>query len=85
MQRRLTEALFRRIEALEDETLEGERLKDEIARSRAMVDLSSQITAARRLELDAWRALDAGGRQPTTQMLTDRTLTDGGQDGGGSE
>ena len=64
----LNEHLFAQLERLGDESLDSEKLKDEIARSKAITAVSSQIVNNARLALDAQiavRDLPLGNRLPS--------------------
>ena len=64
----LNDHLFAQLERLGDESLDSERLKDEIARSKAITAVSSQIVNNARLALDAQiavRDLQLGNRLPS--------------------
>ncbi|MBB1389067.1 hypothetical protein H5185_06440 [Shewanella sp. SG44-6] len=66
----LNNHLFAQIERLSDETVKGEELKEEMARSKAVAQIASQIVANGRLALDAQKLtpeLPMGRRMP--QML----------------
>ncbi|WP_372941777.1 hypothetical protein [Shewanella sp.] len=66
----LNNHLFAQIERLSDEAVTGEALKEEMARSKAVAQIASQIVANGRLALDAQRLspeLPIGRRLP--QML----------------
>jgi hypothetical protein len=66
----LNNHLFAQIERLSDETVKGEELKEEMARSKAIAQIASQIVANGRLALDAQKLtpeLPMGRRMP--QML----------------
>lgn len=63
----LNNHLFAQLERLGDESLDSEKLKDEIARSKAITAVSSQIVNNARLALDAQiavRDLQLGNRLP---------------------
>ena len=65
----LNNHLFAQLERLGDESLDSEKLKDEIARSKAITAVSSQIVNNARLALDAQiavRDLQLGNRLPST-------------------
>lgn len=49
----LNNHLFAQLERLSDESLVGEKLKDEISRSKAVTAVSNQIVNGARLALDA--------------------------------
>ncbi len=57
----LNNHLFAQIERLGDEDLKGEALKDEIARSKSVTQVASQIVANARLALDAQLAANEMG------------------------
>lgn len=64
----LNNHLFAQLERLGDESLDSEKLKDEIARSKAITAVSSQIVNNARLALDAQIAvldLQLGNRLPS--------------------
>lgn len=64
----LNDHLFAQLERLGDESLDSEKLKDEIARSKAITAVSSQIVNNARLALDvqiAVRDLQLGNRLPS--------------------
>lgn len=64
----LNDHLFAQLERLGDESLDSEKLKDEIARSKAITAVSSQIVNNARLALDAQiavRDLQLGNRMPS--------------------
>ncbi len=64
----LNDHLFAQLERLGDESLDSEKLKDEIARSKAITAVSSQIVNNARLALDAQiaaRDLQLGNRLPS--------------------
>lgn len=64
----LNNHLFAQLERLGDESLDSEKLKDEIARSKAITSVSSQIVNNARLALDAQiavRDLQLGNRLPS--------------------
>ena len=64
----LNDHLFAQLERLGDESLDSEKLKDEIARSKAITAVSSQIVNNARLALDAQiavRDLQPGNRLPS--------------------
>ena len=67
----LNDHLFAQLDELErlgDESLDSEKLKDEIARSKAITAVSSQIVNNARLALDAQiavRDLQLGNRLPS--------------------
>lgn len=64
----LNNHLFAQLERLGDESLDSEKLKDEIARSKAITAVSSQIVNNARLALDAQiavRDLKLGNRLPS--------------------
>lgn len=64
----LNNHLFAQLERLGDEDLDSEKLKDEIARSKALTAVSSQIVNNARLALDAQiavRDLQLGNRLPS--------------------
>ena len=64
----LNDHLFAQLERLGDESLDSEKLKDEIARSKAITAVSSQIINNARLALDAQiavRDLQLGNRLPS--------------------
>ncbi|WP_368163019.1 hypothetical protein [Aeromonas sp. s6] len=64
----LNDHLFAQLERLGDESLDSEKLKDEIARSKAITAVSSQIVNNARLALDAQiavRDLPLGNRLPS--------------------
>lgn len=64
----LNNHLFAQLERLGDEDLDSEKLKDEIARSKAITAVSSQIVNNARLALDAQiavRDLQLGNRLPS--------------------
>jgi hypothetical protein len=66
----LNNHLFAQIERLSDETVKGEELKEEMARSKTVAQIASQIVANGRLALDAQKLtpeLPMGRRMP--QML----------------
>ncbi|WP_445772875.1 hypothetical protein [Shewanella sp.] len=66
----LNNHLFAQIERLSDEAVKGEALKEEMARSKAVAQIASQIVANGRLALDAQKLspeLPLGRRLP--QML----------------
>jgi hypothetical protein len=66
----LNNHLFAQIERLSDENVKGEELKEEMARSKAVAQIASQIVANGRLALDAQKLtpeLPMGRRMP--QML----------------
>jgi hypothetical protein len=66
----LNNHLFAQIERLSDESVKGEELKEEMARSKAVAQIASQIVANGRLALDAQKLtpeLPMGRRMP--QML----------------
>jgi hypothetical protein len=66
----LNNHLFAQIERLSDESVKGEALKEEMARSKAVAQIASQIVANGRLALDAQKLspdLPLGRRLP--QML----------------
>ncbi|UAL42170.1 hypothetical protein K8B83_14945 [Shewanella inventionis] len=66
----LNNHLFAQIERLSDESVKGEALKEEMARSKAVAQIASQIVANGRLALDAQKLspeLPIGRRLP--QML----------------
>ena len=68
----LNNHLFAQLERLGDEEIAGERLEEEINRSRAVTAIASQIIANGTLVLKARIAMDdvlGGGRLPT--MLED--------------
>lgn len=70
----LNDHLFAQLERLGDESLDSEKLKDEIARSKAITAVSSQIVNNARLALDAQiavRDLQLGNRLPS--MLEAKT------------
>lgn len=54
----LTNILFERIEALNDDDLSGDALKQEISRCNAVSKLSTNVIAAGNLMLDASRFAD---------------------------
>jgi len=49
----LNDHLFAQLERLSDESITGDALKEEIARARAVADMSQRITENARLQLDA--------------------------------
>ncbi|WP_429123365.1 hypothetical protein [Aeromonas veronii] len=64
----LNNHLFAQLERLGDESLDSKKLKDEIARSKAITAVSSQIVNNARLALDAQiavRDLQLGNRLPS--------------------
>ena len=64
----LNDHLFAQLERLGDESLDSEKLKDEVARSKAITAVSSQIVNNARLALDAQiaaRDLQLGNRLPS--------------------
>lgn len=54
--------LFARLEALGDEDLEGEKLSEEISRSKASRDIAEKLIENARLALDADKHLAEYGR-----------------------
>jgi len=51
----LNNHLFVQLERLSDESIKGDNLKEEIARSRAVADMAQRITENARLQFDAVR------------------------------
>ena len=54
----LNDHLFCQLERLNDDDLEGEKLKDEIVRAEAMTKVAAQIIANGNLVLNAAKAVD---------------------------
>ncbi|MEL4249352.1 hypothetical protein [Shewanella xiamenensis] len=69
----LNNHLFAQLERLSDEDLKGEVLREEIARSKSVTQVSSQIIANARLALDAQLAADGlADNRKLPQMLEDK-------------
>lgn len=69
----LNNHLFAQLERLSDEDLKGEVLREEIARSKSVTQVSSQIIANARLALDAQLAADGlSDNRKLPQMLEDK-------------
>ena len=69
--------LFAQLERLSDEDLEGEKLKEEIDRAKAVSSISKDITSNAALVLESQKFIhSATGKQPETpdfMRLTDGT------------
>lgn len=65
----LNNHLFAQLERLSDETLSGEKLKEELDRSRAITGVANAIVSNGKLALDAQEKLGSGKRMP--EMLGD--------------
>lgn len=58
--------LFAQLERLGDETLKGEKLKEEIQRAKAVGEVSAQVVETARVENDRIKITK---RQPVTEFL----------------
>ena len=56
----LQDALFGQIDRLSDPNISEDKLKAEVARTKALTDVASRIVDVGRLSVDAW---EAAGRQ----------------------
>ena len=65
----LQDALFAQIDRLSDPNMKGERLADEVARTKSLCNLSSKVIESRKLGLDGWKAAQDAGIAPTRQPL----------------
>jgi hypothetical protein len=68
-QTELTERLFDLIEHLEDRSLTGEKLTEEIARSKAITEAAGQIVANGALILSACRISETASRKVNLPLL----------------
>ena len=57
----LNNHLFSAIERLNDESLKGEELKEEVARSKQIADVGKEIVNNYRVQLDAFKTLAEHG------------------------
>ena len=69
----LNNHLFSQLERLNDDELKGEQLTEEIARAKAMSNISSQIVNSARLQLEVVKLIndsgDVGQQLPEMLML----------------
>jgi hypothetical protein len=67
----LNNHLFSQLERLNDDELKGEQLTEEIARAKAMSNISSQIVNSARLQLEVVKLINDSGdiRQQLPEML----------------
>ena len=65
----LNDYLFCQLERLNDESLTGEELRDEIVRSRAVTGVSKEIVGNARLVLDAEQYKTANNLDVSPKML----------------
>lgn len=56
----LNNHLFAQMERLDDDTLKGESLKDEIDRAKAMANLATQIVNGAKITVDAMKLISKG-------------------------
>jgi len=72
----LNDHLFAQLERLNDEGLKGEKLADEIDRSKAMAGIANQIIGNAKLALDAQIAMDDRLLKTAPKMLGVETHED---------
>jgi hypothetical protein len=67
----LNNHLFSQLERLNDDELKGEQLTEEIARAKAMSNISSQIVNSARLQLEVVKLINDSGdvRHQLPEML----------------
>jgi|688.fasta_scaffold2259656_1 hypothetical protein len=65
----LSDHLFAQIERLNDESIEGEALKIEIARGKAMAALATPIVNSAKLTIDAAKLANRGEVRKKDMML----------------
>lgn len=57
----LNNHLFSQLEKLSDETITGDKLKEEIARANAITSIASQIIGSAKVTVDALKLVAHGG------------------------
>lgn len=79
----LNDYLFLQLERLNDETLKGNALQDEIERSKALTGVAREIVANANLELEARKFVADGfnGKRELPASMTDRPRLVSSQDG----
>jgi hypothetical protein len=65
----LTELLFKQMEYLQDRELSGEKLNEEISRSKAVAEVAGQIIANGALILNACRVSETASRAVKLPLL----------------
>lgn len=65
----LNDHLFEQLERLNDENLKGDKLTEEISRSKALTGVASQIVSNAQLALEAKKTVNDGLIKDVPQML----------------
>lgn len=73
----LNNALFAQLERLGDESLEGDKLKEEICRAKSISSVSAQIINNARLELDAKKAVKLGEARELPDLCKPKNVLPG--------
>lgn len=69
----LNNHLFAQLEKLSDDAISGEQLQEELARSKAITGLASQIINNAKLALDAHKSINDGLIKSAPEMIGMRT------------